>query len=70
MELEINSEKEQRGATEFTSYSIIPKPQTPKHKAEVKKAYEQRLEDGLFRKSTCRWKPIRGDGRLAVVGQG
>ena len=44
----LTQKKEQRGATEFTSYSIIPKPQTPKHKAEVKKAYEQRIEDGFY----------------------
>ena len=44
----LTQKKEQRGATEFTSYSIIPKPQTPKHKVEVKKAYEQRIEDGFY----------------------
>ena len=44
----LTQKKEQRGATEFTSYSIIPKPQTPKHKAEVKKAYEQRIDDGFY----------------------
>ena len=44
----LTTEKRQRGSTEFTSYSIIPKPQTPKHKAEVKKAYEQRIEDGFY----------------------
>ena len=44
----LTQKKEQRGATKFTSYSIIPKPQTPNHKAEVKKAYDQRIEDGFY----------------------
>ena len=44
----LTQKKEQRGSTEFVSYSIIPKPQTPKHKAEVKKAYDQRIEDGFY----------------------
>ena len=37
-----------RGEKEFTSYTLIPKPQSPKHKAEVKKAYDQRIEDGFY----------------------
>ena len=44
----LTQKKEQRGSTEFVRYSINPKPQTPKHKAEVKKAYDQRIEDGFY----------------------
>lgn len=44
----LTQKKEMRGDSEFTSYVLIPKPQSPKHKAEVKKAYEQRIEDGFY----------------------
>jgi hypothetical protein len=44
----LTQKKELRGSSEFTSYTLIPKPQTPKHKAEVKKAYEQRIDDGFY----------------------
>jgi len=44
----LTQKKEMRGEKEFTSYTLIPKPQSPKHKAEVKKAYDQRLEDGFY----------------------
>ena len=44
----LTQKKEQRGSTEFTSYTIIPKPQTPKLKVEVKAAYEQRIADGFY----------------------
>ena len=44
----LTQKKELRGSSEFTSYVLIPKPQTPKHKAEVKKAYDQRIKDGFY----------------------
>ena len=44
----LTQKKEMRGSSEFTSYVLIPKPQSPKHKAEVKKAYEQRIDDGFY----------------------
>ena len=44
----LTQKKEMRGSSEFTSYVLIPKPQSPKHKVEVKKAYEQRIEDGFY----------------------
>ena len=44
----LTQKKEMRGSSEFTSYVLIPKPQSPKHKVEVKKAYEQRIDDGFY----------------------
>ena len=44
----INSEKRTKRFYRVYKLSIIPKPQTPKHKAEVKKAYDQRIEDGFY----------------------
>ena len=48
----LTQKKELRGEgdkkREFTSYTLIPKPQSPKHKVEVKKAYEQRIDDGFY----------------------
>jgi len=44
----LTQKKELRGSSEFTSYVLIPKPQTPKHKAEVEKAYKQRMSDGFY----------------------
>ena len=61
----LTQKKEQRGSTEFTSYTIIPKPQTPKHKAEVKKQLMRQRNRRwiLFRKFISRWQSIRRNDR-------
>ena len=44
----LTQKKEQRGSSEFTSYSIIPKPQSPVHKKEIKEAYDARMKEGFY----------------------
>jgi len=44
----LTQKKEQRGSSEFTSYSIIPKPQSPVHKKEIKEAYDARIKEGFY----------------------
>ena len=44
----LTQKKELRGSSEFTSYVLIPKPQTPKHKAEAKAAYDARMKEGFY----------------------
>ena len=44
----LTQKKEQRGSSEFTSYTIIPKPQSPVHKKEIKEAYDARIKEGFY----------------------